>query len=58
MEIEMPTYVQLAYEGAPGVAFPRDLSAVSIFLLIGMIQIAVAILAGDQSAAFSLQTIW
>ena len=54
----MPTYVQLAYEGAPGVAFPRDLSAVSIFLLIGLIQIAVAILAGDQSASFSLQTIW
>jgi hypothetical protein len=54
----MPTYVQLAYEVTPSVAFPRDLSAVSIFLLIGLLQIAVAILAGDQVATFSFQTIW
>jgi hypothetical protein len=58
MEILMPTYIQLAYREPPSVALPKDLSAISIFLLIGLIQIAVAALAGDPLATFTQQTIW
>jgi hypothetical protein len=54
----MPTYIRVAYQEPQGFAFPRELSAISVFLMIGLLQIAVAILADGQWAAVAEQTIW
>jgi hypothetical protein len=55
----MPTYIRLAYQEPRGIAIPKELSSVSVFLLIGLIEIAVAILAGAQlGASFAEQSIW
>ena len=53
----MPTSIQLAY-AKPANAFPRDFSAVSAFLMIGLIQIVVAVLTGGQWASFGEQSLW
>jgi hypothetical protein len=52
----MPTYIRIAY--APPSVFPKELPAVSIFLIIGLIQIAFAVLAGGQWAMFGEQSLW
>lgn len=54
----MPTYVRIAYREPRGQSFPADLTAASIFMLIGLIQLAVAILADGQWAAFGEQSLW
>ncbi|MGA9955039.1 MAG: hypothetical protein WBQ22_17570 [Bradyrhizobium sp.] len=55
----MPTYIRLAYQEPRSISGPKELSAVSNFLMIGLIQLAVAILAGAQlGAAFAEQSIW
>jgi hypothetical protein len=53
----MPTSIQLAY-AQPANAFPRDFHAVSFFLVIGLIQIVVAVLSGGQWASFGEQSLW
>ena len=53
----MPTYVRIAH-APPRSAFPGELSAVSIFLIIGLIQVAFAVLAGGQWATFGEQSLW
>ena len=55
----MPTYIRLAYQEPRSINVPKELSAVSIFLMRGLIQLAVAILAGvPLGAAFAEQLIW
>jgi hypothetical protein len=53
----MPTYVQFAY-ARPANAFPQDFAGVSVFLLIGLIQVVVAVLSGGQWASFGEQSLW
>jgi len=53
----MPTYIRVAYAQPDGV-ISRELSAVSIFLIIGLIQLAFAVLAGGQWASFGEQSLW
>jgi len=53
----MPTSIQLAY-AKPANAFPQDFSAVSAFLMIGLIQIVVAVLTGGQWASFGEPSLW
>ena len=53
----MPTYIRIAY-AQPRSVFPEELSAVSTFLIIGLIQIAFAVLAGGQWASFGEQSLW
>lgn len=55
----MPTYVRLAYQEPRGTGLSKELPAVSIFLLIGLIQVVVALLNGAQLAAMlAEQPIW
>jgi hypothetical protein len=42
----------------PRSVFYDELSAVSIFLIIGLIQLAFAVLTGGQWATFGEQTLW
>jgi hypothetical protein len=53
----MPTYVRIAHTETRGV-FPEELSAVSIFLIIGLIQLAFAVLTDGQWATFGEQSLW
>jgi hypothetical protein len=52
----MPTYIQVAVV-QPRSAFPQELPAVSVFLMIGLIQIAVAIYSGGQWASIGEQSL-
>ena len=52
----MPTYIRIA--AAPlRSALPAELSAVSIFLIIGLLQVTIAVLAGGQWATFGEQSL-
>jgi hypothetical protein len=53
----MPTYIQLAY-AQPATAFSEDFAGVSVFLIIGLIQVVVAVLSGGQWASFGEQSLW
>jgi hypothetical protein len=53
----MPTIIRFANVQTRN-AFPRVLQSVSIFLVIGMIQIVVAVLSADQWASFGEQSLW
>ena len=53
----MPTTIQMSYAQSRSV-FPEELSAVSIFLMIGLIQLAVAILSGGEWALVGEQLLW
>jgi hypothetical protein len=54
----MPTYIRIAYEQPRTVVFSEDLSAVSIFLMIGLLQLVVAILSNGEWVAFGEQALW
>ena len=54
----MPTYIRIANEEPQVGLFSKELSAVSIFLMIGLLQVIVAILSGGQWAAFGEQALW
>jgi hypothetical protein len=54
----MPTYIRIANEEPQTALFSKDISAVSIFLMIGLFQLVVAILSGGQWAAFGEQALW
>lgn len=53
----MPTYIRVAYT-QPRSVFPEELSAISIFLIIGLMQLAFAVLTGGQWATFGEQSLW
>ncbi len=53
----MPTYIQVAVV-QPRSAFPQELPAVSVFLMIGLIQLAVAVFSGGHWASFGEQSLW
>jgi len=53
----MPTTIRFAAV-QPRAAFPPELPPVSIFLIIGLIQLAVAILSGGHWASFGEQSFW
>ena len=53
----MPTYVRIARSEPRSVGL-QDLSAVSIFLIIGLMQLAFAVLTGNQWATFGEQLLW
>lgn len=54
----MPTYIRIANEETQTALFTKDISAVSIFLMIGLLQLVVAILSGGQWAAVGEQALW
>jgi hypothetical protein len=54
----MPTYIRTANDEPQTALFSEDLSAVSIFLMIGLLELVVAILSGGQWAAFGEQALW
>jgi hypothetical protein len=56
--VSMPTYIRIAYEEPQIALFSEDLSAVSIFVVIGLLQVVVATLSGGQWAAFGEQALW
>jgi hypothetical protein len=56
--VSMPTYIRIAYEEPQIALFSEDLSAVSIFVVIGLLQVVVAILSGGQWAEFGEQALW
>lgn len=53
----MPTIIRLAIV-EPRAALPPELPSVSIFLIIAMIQLIVAVLSGGQCASFGEQSLW
>jgi hypothetical protein len=53
----MPTAIRIA-DVQPRAAFPPELPPVSIFLILGLIQLAVAIFSGGQWASFGQQSFW
>ena len=53
----MPTYIQLA-NAQPAHVFPLDFAGVSVFLMIWLIQIVVAVLSSGQWASFGEQSLW
>jgi hypothetical protein len=53
----MPTTIRFA-DVQPRSTFPLELPSASIFLIIAIIQIAVAVLSTDQWASFGEQSLW
>ncbi len=53
----MPTYIRVAY-AQPRSVFSDQVPDVTIFLIIGLIQLAFAILTGGQWAMFGEQSLW
>lgn len=53
----MPTTIRIA-DVQPRAAVSPELPAVSIFLIIGLIQIVVAVLSGGDWASFGEQSLW
>lgn len=53
----MPTTIRIAHV-QPRAAFPPGLPSVTIFLVIGLIQLAVALLFGGDYTSFSEQSLW
>jgi hypothetical protein len=54
----MPTNIRIADEEPQRALFFKDLPVVSVFLMIGLLQLAVAILCAGQWADFGEQALW
>lgn len=53
----MPTTIRIV-DVRPRTAFPPELPSVSIFLIIAMLQLVVALFSSGHSALFGEQTLW
>jgi hypothetical protein len=54
----MPTYIRIARKESPAALLFKELRTVSIFVLLGLLQLLIAVQAGGQWAAFSELALW